>query len=397
MLPCVVCCVNCARWCQLNANTVDREMEEAGSAGPHSSFISPVLCRLIRPWTCSQPCRRAWDSDIADTSLKWASFAGWGGSLCREELWSLASFLLEIFYSGPTGRSRRDDPEHTGGTPYPIWPETASGPEGHGSREGSLLAASTSLTQIGKVAENKNDVSVLQILWSSSAKPMWPSLIIGDAEIPTSEESHTSDITSITSSYASAACEGVKGAQTAPDGLWWRHQTAVKAETWQKSMELIQLSAPALERLTDFSQEFVSEKVLLTHHQVSAPHSVPVKGWISLQVLKQGRGDVEVYVKGRMHAWIYSHEKSSKIRSQNHEIDIDSLCHTYDYLSCDFDFVCHNHIFFFQRAQFSSFSFVVVVFSMDAHFCQSNKKNRWQVGLYEPKWILFLCFSIIMR
>lgn len=73
---------------------------------------------------------------------------------------SLTSFLLEIFYSGPSGRSLREDPEHTGGTPYPIWPETASGPEGHGSREGSLLAASTSLTQIGKVSENKNDLKI---------------------------------------------------------------------------------------------------------------------------------------------------------------------------------------------------------------------------------------------
>ena len=156
-------------------------------------------------------------------------------------------------------------------------------------------------------------LSVMHILWSSSAKLMWPSLITWNAEIPTSEESHTfmttSDITSITASYASAACEGVKAAQAAPDGLWWRHQTAVKAETWQKSMGLIQLSALALERFTDFSQEFVSERVLLTCHQGSAPHSVPVKDWIRLQALKQWEM-WKFTSKLEMHAWIYFHVNS---------------------------------------------------------------------------------------
>ena len=56
---------------------------------------------------------------------------------------SVAHFLLEIVFAPPTGMSPRKDPDHAGGTTYPIWPGINSSPEGHGLTEGCLGSACT--------------------------------------------------------------------------------------------------------------------------------------------------------------------------------------------------------------------------------------------------------------
>lgn len=50
--------------------------------------------------------------------------------------------------------------------------------------------------------------------------------------------------------HPSATLLLVKASQTAPDGLWWLDQTAVKTDTGRNQLALIQVSVPGLEKKT---------------------------------------------------------------------------------------------------------------------------------------------------
>lgn len=80
--------------------------------------------------------------------------------------------------------------------------------------------------------------------------------------------------------HPSATLLLVKASQTAPDGLWWLDQTAVKTDTGRNQLALIQVSVPGFEKklLTDFCRVFGSERALLSWFQGLAHHNA-VKVW----------------------------------------------------------------------------------------------------------------------
>ncbi len=99
--------------------------------------------------------------------------------------------LWRFFWTRPTGRRLRTDPEHTGGIRYPIWTGRASGSPGGTGRLGYFTKPAANTTQINAVWQNASSIHThsspdggaallfcglavcLHIVRSVSSPPLW--------------------------------------------------------------------------------------------------------------------------------------------------------------------------------------------------------------------------------